>query len=213
VDSIDGIAARVPAMVAILVAATLLLMFLAFGSVLLPVKAVVMSLLSLSATFGVLVWVFQYGHGAGWLDVTPQPVQAGMVVLIGAIVFGLSTDYETFLLSRMVEARAAGMSTRDAIRTGLVRTGRMISAAALLLAVVTGAFGLSSLATMRFIGVGMVVALLLDATVVRMLLVPAVLRLFGDAVWWAPGRMRRWQRRAGLAEVSELPGRVPEPVG
>ncbi|WP_133847988.1 MMPL family transporter [Labedaea rhizosphaerae] len=212
VDSVDAITDRVPDMIAILVAATLLLMFLAFGSVLLPIKAVVMSLLSLSATFGVLVWVFQYGHGAGLLDVTPQPVQAGMIVLIGAIVFGLSTDYETFLLSRMVEAREAGMSTKDAIRTGLVRTGRMISAAALLLAVVTGAFGMSSLATMRFIGVGMVVALLLDATVVRMMLVPAVLRLFGDAAWWAPKRLRRWQQRSGFGERSELPEREPELV-
>jgi RND superfamily putative drug exporter len=212
VDSVDTIADRVPYMIAILVAATLLLMFLAFGSVLLPIKAVVMSLLSLSATFGVLVWVFQYGHGTGLLDVTPQPVQAGMIVLIGAIVFGLSTDYETFLLSRMIEARESGMSTKDAIRAGLTGTGRMISAAALLLAVVTGAFGMSSLATMRFIGVGMVIALLLDATVVRMMLVPAVLRLFGDAAWWAPKRLRRWQQRSGFAERSELPERELEPV-
>jgi trehalose monomycolate/heme transporter len=111
-------------------------------------------------------------------------------VLIGAVVFGLSTDYETFLLSRMVEARKQGASGTDAIRTGLLRTGRMISSAALLLIVVTGAFGLSQLSTMRFLGVGMIVALVLDATVVRMMLVPAVLRLVGDAAWWAP----RWPR-------------------
>src|SRR5215469_7825981 len=116
-----------------------------------------------------------------------------MVALIGAVVFGLSTDYETFLLSRMVEARAAGLSTRDAISTGLVRTGRMISSAAILLIVVTGAFGLSQLQTMRFLGVGMIVALVLDATIVRLLLVPAVLRLLGDAAWWAP----KWSRGGG----------------
>ncbi|PPK68072.1 MMPL family transporter [Actinokineospora auranticolor] len=201
VDSVDGIVSRVPWMVGILAAATLVLMFLAFGSVLLPIKAVVMSALSLSATFGVLVFVFQYGHGAGLLDVTPQPIQAGMLVLIGAVVFGLSTDYETFLLARMVEARHAGMSTGDAVRTGLVRTGRMITAAALLLGVVTGAFGMSSLASMRFIGLGMIIALVLDATVVRMLLVPAVIRLFGDAAWWAPKSLRRLQEKAGLSEV------------
>ncbi|GAA3023243.1 putative drug exporter of the RND superfamily [Actinokineospora globicatena] len=200
-DSVDGIGERVPWMVAILVIATLVLMFLAFGSVLLPIKAVVMSALSLSATFGVLVFVFQDGHGTGLLDVTPQPAQAGMMVLIGAVVFGLSTDYETFLLSRMVEARHSGLSTRDAIRSGLVRTGRMITAAALLLGVVTGAFGLSTLQTMRFVGVGMIVALILDATIVRMLLVPAILRLFGDATWWAPAPLRRLQERAGLSEV------------
>lgn len=200
-DSVDAITGQVPWMVAILVIATLVLMFLAFGSVLLPVKAVVMSALSLSATFGVLVFVFQQGHFADALGVTPQPAQAGMMVLIGAVVFGLSTDYETFLLSRMVEARHQGRSTPEAVRTGLVRTGRMITAAALLLGVVTGAFAMSSLASMRFIGTGMIVALVLDATVVRMLLVPAVLRLLGDASWWAPRGLRRLQEKAGLSEV------------
>jgi RND superfamily putative drug exporter len=203
VDSTNAVVSRVPLMIGILVAATLVLMFLAFGSVLLPIKAVLMSALSLSATFGVLVAIFQFGHGVGLLDVTPEPVQPGMIVLIGAVVFGLSTDYETFLLSRMVEARESGMSTSDSVRTGLLRTGRMISSAALLLIVVTGAFGLSQLQTMRFLGVGMIVALLLDATVVRMLLVPAVLRLLGDAAWWAPGWLRRLRRRVGLAEPAE----------
>lgn len=203
-DSVQSIFDRLPWMIAILVGATLLLMFLAFGSILLPIKAVVMSALSLSATFGVLTFVFQEGHGAGWLNVTPEPMQIGVMVLIGALVFGLSTDYETFLLSRMVEARNKGMSTPDAVRTGLVRTGRMISAAALLLIVVTGAFGLSSIVTMRFIGVGMIVALVLDATVVRMLLVPAVLRLLGNAAWWAPGPLRRLQERVGIQESDEL---------
>jgi RND superfamily putative drug exporter len=209
VDSVKSIVDRVPLMIGILVAATLVLMFLAFGSVLLPVKAVVMSALSLGASFGVLVAVFQLGHGAGLLNVTPEPVQPGMMVLIGAVVFGLSTDYETFLLSRMVEARAAGESTSDAIRTGLVRTGRMISSAAILLIVVTGAFGLSQLQTMRFLGVGMIVALVLDATVVRMMLVPAVLRLLGDAAWWAP----RWLRFSrGHADHGARPGAHGEPL-
>jgi trehalose monomycolate/heme transporter len=202
-DSTQSIFDRLPWMVAILVGATLLLMFLAFGSVLLPIKAVVMSALSLSATFGILTFVFQEGHGAGWLDITAQPIQVGVMVLIGAVVFGLSTDYETFLLSRMVEARNKGASTTEAVRTGLVRTGRMISAAALLLIVVTGAFGLSSIVIMRFIGVGMIVALVLDATVVRLLLVPAVLRLMGNAAWWAPGPLRRLQERIGIQEPDE----------
>lgn len=200
VDSVKSIVDKVPLMIGILVAATLVLMFLAFGSVLLPIKAVLMSTLSLGATFGVLVAVFQSGHGAGLLNVTPEPVQPGMIVLIGAVVFGLSTDYETFLLSRMVEARNQGLSTTEAIREGLVRTGRMISSAALLLVVVTGAFGLSPLVTMRFLGVGMIVALVLDATVVRMMLVPAVLRLLGDAAWWAPGPLRWLRRRVGVHE-------------
>jgi uncharacterized membrane protein YdfJ with MMPL/SSD domain len=205
VDSVDEIVGKVPLMIGILVLATLVLMFLAFGSVLLPIKAVVMSALSLSATFGVLVAIFQLGHGAGLLNITPEPLQPGMVVLIGAVVFGLSTDYETFLLSRMVEARNRGADSTTAVRTGLVRTGRMISSAAVLLVVVTGAFALSPLSTMRFLGVGMIVALVLDATVVRMLLVPAVLRLLGNAAWWAPGPLRRMQRRIGLHEESEAP--------
>ena len=203
VDSLRATADQLPLMVALLVGATLVLMFLAFGSILLPVKAVLLSALSLSATFGILVWIFQDGHGAGLLRVTPAPPEAGIVVLMAAVVFGLSTDYEVFLLSRMVEARTRGASTAEAVTTGLARTGRVISAAAILLIVVTGAFALSSVTTMRFIGVGMIVALFLDATVVRMLLVPAVLKLMGDAAWWAPGPLRRLQERAGLQEYED----------
>ncbi|MEV0900602.1 MMPL family transporter, partial [Actinoplanes sp. NPDC049802] len=200
VDSLEAIGARLPLMIGLLVGATLVLMFLAFGSILLPVKAVVMSALSLCATFGALVWIFQEGHGASLLDVTPTPLEAGIVVLMAAVVFGLSTDYEVFLLSRMVEARTRGATTNEAVTLGLSRSGRVISAAALLLIVVTGAFSLSSISTMRFIGVGMIIALVLDATVVRVLLVPSVLGLLGDASWWAPGPLRRLQERAGLAE-------------
>ena len=212
VDSLDATAARLPWMILMLVGATLILMFLAFGSVLLPVKAVLMSALSLCATCGALVWIFQDGHGAGLLDITPAPLEVGIVVLMAAVVFGLSTDYEVFLLSRMVEARTRGASTSEAVTTGLARTGRVISAAAVLLIVVTGAFALSAVTTMRFVGVGMIIALLLDATVVRMLLVPAILRLVGDAAWWAPGPLRRLQQRAGLSEYASAPApEVPAP--
>ncbi|WP_433290686.1 MMPL family transporter [Actinoplanes sp. CA-030573] len=212
VDSLEATAERLPLMIGLLVGATLLLMFLAFGSVLLPIKAVLMSAISLSATFGVLVWIFQDGHGSDLLDISPAPLEVGIVVLMAAVVFGLSTDYEVFLLSRMVEARTRGASTNEAVTTGLARTGRVISAAALLLIVVTGAFALSAVTTMRFVGVGMIIALLLDATVVRMLLVPAILRLLGDAAWWAPGPLRRLQQRAGLSEYAgEQP--ADEPAG
>jgi RND superfamily putative drug exporter len=199
-DSLDEIAAKLPWMVLLLVGATLVLMFLAFGSLVLPVKAVLMSALSLSATFGVLVWIFQEGHGASLLNVTPAPLESGIVVLMAAIVFGLSTDYEVFLLSRMVEARSRGASTEEAVTTGLAKTGRVITAAALLLVVVTGAFAFSQIAMMRFVGVGMILALALDATVVRMLLVPAVLKLLGDAAWWAPGPLKRVQQRMAIHE-------------
>jgi trehalose monomycolate/heme transporter len=197
-DSLDAIGDKLPLMIGLLVGATFVLMFLAFGSVLLPVKAVVMSALSLSATFGVLVWVFQDGHGASLLGVTPAPLESGIVVLMAAVVFGLSTDYEVFLLSRMVEARGRGASTEEAVTAGLAKTGRVITAAALLLIVVTGAFAFSQITMMRFVGVGMILALALDATVVRMLLVPAVMKVLGDAVWWAPGPLRRIQERMAI---------------
>ncbi|XVV03824.1 MMPL family transporter [Actinosynnema sp. CA-248983] len=199
-DSLDAVRAELPWMVLMLVGATFLLMFLAFGSILLPIKAVVVSTLSLSATFGVLVLVFQEGHGASLLGVTPGPLESGIVVLMAAMVFGLSTDYEVFLMSRMVEARGRGESTEEAVATGLAKTGRVITAAALLLIVVTGAFAFSQIAMMRFVGVGMILALALDATVVRMLLVPAVLKLLGGAAWWAPGPLKRIQERMAIHE-------------
>ncbi|GAA1267342.1 MMPL family transporter [Saccharothrix xinjiangensis] len=213
-DSLDAIADRLPWMVVLLVGATFVLMFLAFGSVLLPVKAVVMSALSLSATFGVLVWVFQEGHGASLLGVTPAPLESGIVVLMAAVVFGLSTDYEVFLLSRMVEARGRGASTEEAVSAGLAKTGRVITAAALLLIVVTGAFAFSQITMMRFVGVGMILALALDATVVRVLLVPAVLKLLGDAAWWAPGPLRRVQERMAIHDdvPAEDGEKVPQPA-
>ncbi|MEV0676956.1 MMPL family transporter [Actinosynnema sp. NPDC050436] len=213
-DSLDAIKDKLPWMVLLLVGATFVLMFLAFGSVLLPIKAVVVSALSLSATFGVLVWVFQEGHGASLLGVTPAPLESGIVVLMAAMVFGLSTDYEVFLLSRMVEARGRGASTEEAVTAGLAKTGRVITAAALLLIVVTGAFAFSQITMMRFVGVGMILALALDATVVRMLLVPAVLKLLGDAAWWAPGPLRRIQERLAIhedappVEEEKVPARV-----
>ncbi|GAB3546628.1 RND superfamily putative drug exporter [Actinopolyspora lacussalsi] len=211
-DSLRDTVETLPWVAGLLVGATLVLMFLAFGSVLLPIKAVVLSVLSLSATFGMLTWIFVEGHGAGLINVTPAPMSVGIVVLMASVVFGLSTDYEVFLLSRMVEARAHGADTSDAVRTGLARTGRMITAAALLLIVVTGAFAFSSVTMMRFIGVGMIVALLLDATVVRMILVPALLRLLGDASWWAPGKPRRSWRRGGRSGAEAGNEAEPESV-
>ncbi|HEU0042157.1 MAG TPA: MMPL family transporter, partial [Jiangellaceae bacterium] len=186
-DSLGAIGADLPVMITILVSATLILMFLAFGSVVLPIKAVIMAAVSLSATFGALTWIFVEGHGAGLLDVTPQPMEVGIVVLMAAIVFGLSTDYEVFLLSRIVEAHNHGATTEEAVRAGLTKSGRVITAAALLLIVVTGAFSLSGIQMMRFIGIGMIIALTLDATIIRMLLVPALIKMLGNANWWVPG--------------------------
>ncbi|OLL16774.1 MULTISPECIES: MMPL family transporter [unclassified Rhodococcus (in: high G+C Gram-positive bacteria)] len=197
-DSNAAIARSMPAMIAIMVLSTLVLLFLAFGSVVLPLKAVAMAGLSLAATFGVLTWVFQLGNGAELLGVTPSPLEPSFVVLILAVVFGLSTDYEVFLMSRMVEARAAGASTEEAVRFGTERTGRVVTSAALLLIVVTGAFTISGLSIMRFLGVGMILALIIDATVVRMLLVPSLVKLMGEANWWAPAWMKRVHAKVGI---------------
>ena len=154
--------------------------------------------LSLAATFGVLTWVFQLGHGASWIGVVPSALEPTFVVLILAVVFGLSTDYEVFLMSRMVEARAAGATTVEAVEYGTARTGRVVTAAALLLIVVTGAFTISGLSIMRFLGIGMIIALIIDATIIRMLLVPSLVKLMGEANWWAPKWMKRIHEKVGL---------------
>ncbi|MFG1795197.1 MMPL family transporter [Nocardia sp. NPDC049149] len=190
-DSVDSIVRAMPWMILAMVTATVLLLWAAFRSIVLPLKAVVMAFLSLAATFGVLTWIFDDGHLAGVLGVSPGPLAAGMLVLIIAVVFGLSTDYEVFLLSRMVEAHTTGADTAGAVRIGTLKTARVITAAATLLIIVTGAFTLSPLTPMRFLGLGMIIALLIDATLVRMLLVPALVKLMGPANWWTPGRRRR----------------------
>ncbi|GAC1400487.1 MAG: MMPL family transporter [Mycobacterium sp.] len=203
-DSIHSLFDKLPLMVVLLITTTTVLMFLAFGSVVLPIKAAVMSALTLGSTMGVLTWMFVDGHGAGLMNYTPQPLMAPMIGLIIAVIWGLSTDYEVFLVSRMVEARERGMSTAEAIRIGTATTGRLITGAALVLAVVAGAFVFSDLVMMKYLAFGLLIALLLDATVVRMFLVPAVMKLLGDDCWWAPRWMKRIQERLGLGET-ELP--------
>jgi trehalose monomycolate/heme transporter len=195
----------------LLITTTTILMFLAFGSVVLPIKAAVMSALTLGSTMGVLTWMFVDGHGSGVMNYTPQPLMAPMIGLIIAVIWGLSTDYEVFLVSRMVEARERGMSTAEAIRIGTATTGRLITGAALVLAVVAGAFVFSDLVMMKYLAFGLLIALLLDATVVRVFLVPAVMKLLGDDCWWAPRWMKRIQERLGLGET-ELPDERKRPA-
>ncbi|WP_245568590.1 MMPL family transporter [Nocardia concava] len=199
-DAIAALLDRLPLMILLVLAFTTILMFLTFGSLVLPLKAAFMSVLGLGSTLGILTWIFTEGHGATLLNFTPQPIQANILFLIIAIIYGLSTDYEVFLLSRMVEARARGATTEEAIRSGTAHTGRIITAAALILLVVTGAFAFSDLVLMQYIAYGMIAALLIDATVLRMLLVPATMKLLGDRAWWAPAWMKRLQRRIGLGE-------------
>ncbi len=208
-DSIDTLLSLMPWMILLVLVTTTILMFLTFGSLVLPIKAALMSALGLGATLGILTWIFVDGHGAGILNFTPQPISAPVLMLIIAIIYGLSTDYEVFLLSRMVEARAQGASTTEAVRIGTAQTGRIITAAALILLVVTGAFAFSDMVMMQYIAYGMIAALFIDATILRMLLVPAIMKLLGDDCWWAPKWMKRIQEKIGLGEPildDERPG-------
>ncbi|MFG1782347.1 MMPL family transporter [Rhodococcus oryzae] len=211
-DSIAALLDNLPLMITMVVLLTTLLMFLAFGSLVLPIKAVLMTALGLGATLGILTWIFIDGNGAGLLNFTPGPIMSPVLVLIMAIIYGLSTDYEVFLLSRMVEARAQGASTTESVRVGTAHTGRIISAAALILIVVTGAFAFSELVMMKYIAYGMIAALVIDATLIRMFLVPATMKLLGDDCWWAPAWMKRIQEKLGLGEPVLEDERMPSDV-
>jgi trehalose monomycolate/heme transporter len=210
-DSIHSLVAQAPLMVFVLLTTTMLLMFLAFGSFVLPIKAAVMSALTLGSTMGILTWIFVDGHFGTWLNFTPTPLMVVIIALVVAVGYGLATDYEVFLVSRMVEARAQGMSTQEAVRIGTATTGRLITAAALVLAVVAGSFVFSDLVMMKYLAFGLMAALLLDATVVRMFLVPSVMKLLGDDCWWAPRWARRLQNRIGLGEI-HLPDERKRPI-
>jgi trehalose monomycolate/heme transporter len=201
VDELSSLSATVPWMALVMAGATFLLLFLAFGSVVLPVKAIVANLLSLAATFGVVVWIFQQGHLSGLLQFEPTgTLDPTMPILMLAIIFGLSMDYEVFLLSRIRERYDVTGDTPEAIASGLQRTGGVITSAALLLVIVVGAFSASGITFIKLMGVGMIVALIVDASVVRVLLVPAAMRLLGRANWWAPKPLRGLYARYGIRE-------------
>ncbi len=201
VDLLKSLKDRLPLAAGYLVVVTFLLLFLAFGSIVLPIKAIVMNVLSLSATFGVLVWGFQQGHLSGLLHFTSTgTLEATQPVLILALAFGLSMDYEVFLLSRMREEWDASHDNRRAVRLGLQRTGRIITSAALLFVVVIIAFSTSGVTFIKMIGVGLAVAVVVDATIVRALLVPATMALLGDWNWWLPAPLERFWNRFGVRE-------------
>jgi RND superfamily putative drug exporter len=199
-DSQDAITGGLPRALLWIGVTTLLLLFLFTGSVVLPVKAIALNVLSLAATLGVLVWVFQQGHLSwvvGGFTVTGT-IDTAMMVLIAVVAFAVSMDYEVFLLSRIKEEHDAGASTTDAVATGLQRSGRIITAAAALLAIVFVAFISSGVTNIKQLGLGVAFAIVVDATVVRALLMPALMRVLGAANWWAPESLRRIQRRFPL---------------
>jgi trehalose monomycolate/heme transporter len=211
VDELASLGATLPWMALLVCVSTFVLLFLAFGSVVLPVKAIVMNVLSLSATFGVVVWIFQWGHLSGLLRFTPTgSIDPTMPILMLAIIFGLSMDYEVFLLSRIRERYDQTGDNTASIAAGLQRTGGVITSLALLLIIVVGAFSASGITFLKLMGVGMIVALLVDASVVRVLLVPATMRLLGRANWWAPRPLRRLYARYGIKEEGAAP--VPAPA-
>jgi RND superfamily putative drug exporter len=205
-DLEHSLGAHLPAVLGIVIASTLIVLFLMTGSVVLPLKAVLMNALSLSAMLGILVLIFQDGnlqgllgfHSLGALDST-QPI------LLFAIGFGLATDYGVFLLARIKEAHDAGVPDKEAIALGLERTGRIVTAAALLFAVAVGAFATSQIVFIKELGVGAAVAVLIDSSIIRALLVPSLMELLGSLNWWAPAPLRRLHERIGLHEGAPQP--------
>jgi uncharacterized membrane protein YdfJ with MMPL/SSD domain len=201
VDFQASLSSHLPYALAIVIAATLVILFLMTGSVVLPIKSLIMNFLNLSAVFGLLVLIFQDGRLEGFLDYTsPGAIEQTMPILMFAIAFGLSTDYAVFLLSRIKEARDNGASDSESVAIGLERTGRIVTAAALLFAVAMVAFATSQIIFIKENGVGVALAVLIDASIIRALLVPALMELLGKWNWWAPRPLRRLHERWGINE-------------
>ncbi|HEY6117556.1 MAG TPA: MMPL family transporter [Candidatus Dormibacteraeota bacterium] len=207
VDVIKFIYDRVPLAVGTVVLVTYVLLFLLTGSLVLPLKAVILNFLSIGASFGALVFIFQQGHFASLLGFTPQSLDPSIPVILFSIVFGLSMDYEVLLVSRMHEEYVRLGDNTAAVASGLERTGRLITGAAAIMFTVFMAFGLAEVVIIKAIGIGLAIAVAIDATIVRSLVVPAVMRLLGDVNWWAPGPLRRLYDRVGLGDL----GVEPEP--
>jgi putative drug exporter of the RND superfamily len=202
IDQKQSLVDHAPLVVAIVAFTTLVILFLLTGSVLLPLKTLLMNCLTLGATLGVLVLAFQ----AGWLDTPldytgPAAIEVTSLVFLFAVIFGLATDYAVLVMARIKERYDAGDSNEEAVATGIARTGRVITAAALAIAVVFLAFGVSSVFFVKQIAIGMAVGVMIDATIVRALLVPSLMRLLGDWNWWAPRLLRRIQLRFGFSEA------------
>jgi RND superfamily putative drug exporter len=205
VDTKEALFTALPWALAIIATVTFVVLFLMFGSLLVPAKAVVLNLLSLAGTFGALVWIFQDGNLADLLNFTPTgALDLTMPILMFCIAFGLSMDYEVFLLSRIKEEHDAGADNETSVAMGLERTGRIVTAAAVLIAVVFVAFATSSVTMIKMFGLGMTIAVLVDAFLIRATLVPAFMRLAGDANWWAPTWMKRFHDRFGFSESAAL---------
>jgi RND superfamily putative drug exporter len=201
IDQQEGIGERIPLAIVLLAGLTFVVLWLMTGSVILPLKALVMNALTVGATLGLLTLIFQDGRLEGWLDYTSEGgIEPTDFLVTATLVFALSTDYGVFLLGRIKEAYDAGMDNREAVATGLARTGAVVTAAAVLLAVAIGAFVTSEVLFIKQIGVGVAIGVLIDALVVRALLVPSLMALLGSWNWWSPKVLRRLHARIGLSE-------------
>src|SRR2546423_7043791 len=191
VDAVDYLVERTPVAVGFVTLTTMLALFLLLGSVVLPIKAVAMNALSVAASFGALVWIIQQGHLASFLNFTPQSIEPSLPVIMFCIMFGLSMDYEVLLLSRIQEEYLRTGDNTAAVASGLERSGRLITGAAAIMVGVFVAFALADVVIIKSVGLGLAIAVALDATLVRALVVPATMRLLGRANWWAPWRLGR----------------------
>ena len=201
IDFLDSMAARAPYAVGLVVLGTLVLLFLMTGSLVIPIKALLLNVISLGAALGVVVWIFQEGHLEGLLNFSSVgAVESIVPFLVLAFGFGLSMDYEVFLLSRIVEFHREGHENDRAVSLGLQRTGRIITSAALLICIVFAGFVAGDILIIKEMGVALVAAVLIDATLVRMLLVPATMTVLGRWNWWAPAPLRRLHERFGITE-------------
>ena len=211
-DFLASQSARAPWAVGLTLFASGVILFLLFGSVVIPVKAIVMTLLSITASFGALVFIFQQGNLSNVLNFTPIGYTvAGNPIIMFAVLFGLSMDYEVLLLSRMQEAYRRTGDNRASVAEGLAQTAGVITGAAMIMVTVFAAFALADVLTIKAIGVGMAIAVFIDATIIRVLLVPATMRLMGKWNWWAPGFMARFADRLGFSHVEDEPEPEPKP--
>jgi putative drug exporter of the RND superfamily len=190
-DFIGLVLRRAPLAIGLVVVVTALVLFLLLDSVVLPLKAIVMNLLSITASYGALVWIFQDGHLSGWLGFTPGPIQTATPLIMFCLVFGLSMDYEVLMLSRVREEYARSGDNAQAVAWGLERTGRLITGAAAIMAAVFFGFGMARSVIVQAVGIGIGIAVVVDATIVRALLVPAAMRLMGRWNWWRPSWLAR----------------------
>jgi RND superfamily putative drug exporter len=208
-DSSEAVTSRLPLVLSVMAAITFLLLFLLTGSIVLPLKALLLNMLSLTAAFGALVWIFQDGHLGGFGTTATGTMVASVPILLFCLAFGLSMDYEVFLISRIREYWLASGKTNadntESVALGLARTGRVVTAAALLMAVTFASLMAAKVSVMCIFGFGVTLAVLMDATLVRMLLVPAFMRVLGPVNWWAPAPLARLHRRLGISESPAEP--------